>query len=57
MTATAKRNIIVRQQTESGCWVPRDAWYVADAATGECFGWNRSYTAAAEMAPMYENWP
>lgn len=50
-----RRNIVIRQQTGCG-WVPRDAWYVTDVDTGECFAWHWSRTEAAALIPVYESW-
>lgn len=52
---TRPRNIVVRQQDKAG-WVPKDAWYIMDVDSGECFGWHWSRTEAASWVPMYEQW-
>lgn len=50
------RNIVVRQQDKAGAWVPRDAWYVMDADSGECFAWHYDRSVASGLIPIYEKW-
>lgn len=55
-TEKAPRNIVVRQQDKAGAWVPRDAWYVMDADTKECFAWHYQKGECDKLVSVYEVW-